>query len=151
MSDRFITSVRVERLGNHDHVTVFVRGAMSGTLVIDAGLGQILARLLEGAEEAGELRVGMSVAWPLVKDFSILYRAAVGAVESETIADARTAREYLRLQLERLKPAYETTEFIREAARAGATRPATDVDWSRWAADDDEGEDEETPAEGESR
>jgi hypothetical protein len=45
-SNRVISSVRVERRGHHEHVSVWTRGALSGTLIMEIGdWEQIAARL----------------------------------------------------------------------------------------------------------
>lgn len=41
-----ITTVRVERHGNHDHVSVWVRGGLAGVLKCPAGDGEAVAELL---------------------------------------------------------------------------------------------------------
>jgi hypothetical protein len=47
----FVTSVRVEKSsGPHEYVTVWLRGANVGTLVVGAGDGERLASLLRAGE-----------------------------------------------------------------------------------------------------
>lgn len=46
-----ITSIRVRREGAHDVVTVWTHGACSGHLVVDAGEGAALERLLLGPDD----------------------------------------------------------------------------------------------------
>lgn len=41
-----VTSTRIETRGAHDHVTVWIDGANSGTLIVGAGEGPALAALL---------------------------------------------------------------------------------------------------------
>jgi hypothetical protein len=53
----------------------------------------------------------------LVKDFDVLYRAAQATLEIETIAGAKAARADLRLQLERLRPAFEEIQAVKRALR----------------------------------
>lgn len=45
--ERFVSSVRVETVGGHDHVKVWIRGQSVGELVVGAGDGAPLAALLE--------------------------------------------------------------------------------------------------------
>lgn len=53
MTEPFITSVRVETKGAHDHVSVWVQGALTGTLVVGADQGeQLRQRLLDGSCKA---------------------------------------------------------------------------------------------------
>lgn len=45
-----VTSILVETRGAHDHVTVWVDGANSGTLIVGEGDGRSLVALIVGAE-----------------------------------------------------------------------------------------------------
>lgn len=44
--DGLVTSVLVTTIGSHDHVRVWVRGGLAGELVVSAGDGVLLAKLL---------------------------------------------------------------------------------------------------------
>ena len=49
-SDLLVSSARVSRLGSHDRVEVWNRGALCGVLVVQIGDGERIAELL-GLEE----------------------------------------------------------------------------------------------------
>lgn len=48
-----ISSARIEFLGAHEHVSIWVGGARSGELVVDPGVGELLLKRL-GLEEAAD-------------------------------------------------------------------------------------------------
>jgi hypothetical protein len=43
---RLVSSVRVEPRGIHEHVSVWVQGALAGTLIVGPGQGELLRSLL---------------------------------------------------------------------------------------------------------
>lgn len=45
-SDTLVTSVRVQTIGGHDHVTLWNRGGNAGTLIVNKGDGEEIARRL---------------------------------------------------------------------------------------------------------
>jgi len=93
-----------------------------GADIIDA-LAEAVHALDGAPTNSGE------VSW-LVKDFNALYRASQNALVDPT------TEQWLRHQLERLRPAFEMTETARRAARLGIeVRPATDAEASK-ALDD---------------
>jgi len=105
MSAPFITSIRVETFGAHEHVRIWVRGQLVGTLIMGPGDGARLEALL------GE------PPW-LAKDFNVLYRVtrdlllAVGSADETRTAHALNA---VAAQLTRLEPAFLVTEALRGA------------------------------------
>lgn len=108
-----ITSTLVQTIGAHDHVSVWVDGAKAGELVVSEGQGDGLARMLERASVGGEPH------W-LVKDFNALYRVAEAAVAQATIDNYTPAHlRDLARQIERLLPAFETTERERAILTRG--------------------------------
>jgi hypothetical protein len=54
-----ITSTRVETRGAHDHVTVWVDGANTGTLIVGAGDGEALAKILNPDPEETDTTLGL--------------------------------------------------------------------------------------------
>lgn len=58
------------------------------------------------------------VPW-LVKDFDVLFKAAVATLNIETMEDATRTRAVLRAQIERLWPAYEQVQALKENLRRG--------------------------------
>ena len=44
--EKLVTSVRLETIAGHDHLSVFVREVFAGTLTVPAGLGEKLRTLL---------------------------------------------------------------------------------------------------------
>jgi len=121
--EQFISSVTVERVGGRDHVTVFVLGKCSGTLVVNAG---------QGAQLASAVRDGSGLdpveSW-VVKDFNVLYRAAdrlvqrMPSIVDETVQDEL---DWLGAQLARLAPAFEMTETIRKGGQTETFSPWLD-------------------------
>jgi hypothetical protein len=107
-----ITSVMVLQVGGHETVSVFVDGKLTGVLMVDIGEGEKLASLLR----VKAMATGAEPSW-LVKDFNVLYRAALAF--SEACAGRGDARPYplhldLQAQLKRLEPAFQETEAMRE-------------------------------------
>lgn len=105
MSDDFITSVRVELRGAHEHVSVWVRGQLVGNLIVGIGDGDRMQAVLLG------MGSGADPHW-LVKDFHILYRLTerlVADLDAEKVTDLG----WIRLQLQRLAPAFEECEAVR--------------------------------------
>ncbi len=113
---RFISSVRRETKGAHEHVTVFIEGRNVGTLVCGQGEGARLELLL-GASPLPPRQAPDE--W-LIKDFNVLYRVTrdllrcVGNGDESTTARALNA---VAGQLTRLRPAFDLTEGVRLAAR----------------------------------
>jgi hypothetical protein len=56
---RVVSSVRVERSGAHDNVTVWNRGGYAGGLIVCAGDGERIARMLDPERDEP------SASWPL--------------------------------------------------------------------------------------
>lgn len=111
-----ITSVRVKEAdGGHDAVLIWVDGKLSGELLVDIGDGEKLAQLLR----VKAMVAGQEPHW-LVKDFNVLYRCALAFSDAcMGKGDGKPYRphEALKLQLERLKPAFTDTEEVRKWMR----------------------------------
>ncbi len=58
------------------------------------------------------------VPW-LVKDFDILYQVASATLDIETLGDAHRTRTLLRAQIERLRPAFEQVQALKQNIRRG--------------------------------
>jgi hypothetical protein len=113
MSGPLITSVKVETYGAHDHVRVWVRGQLAGSLTVGKSDGSALKRLLLATAEMQ----GDDVSW-LVKDFHVLYHSALDVSESVVEPDRETPpQRFLRAQLARLAPAFERCEAVRDTVR----------------------------------
>lgn len=116
-----VTSVRAETHGAHAHLSVFVRGALAGTLVVspeDARPLQLLLLLLGSGKRCIPID---SIPW-LVKDFAVLYAAAQRFANAchgrgEGGEGPYPAQLALDAQLARLLPAYESCEAARRMAR----------------------------------
>ncbi len=105
MSGSLISSVQVQTLGAHEHVRIWVRGQYVGTLIMGPGDGEQLRQAFADP------------AW-LVKDFSVLYRAAEAEAAQAHLDGYDTAHlRDLARQLERLKPAFAECDALRETAR----------------------------------
>ncbi len=112
---RFISSVRRETKGAHEHVTVFIEGRNVGTLVCGQGEGARLELLLG----ASPLPPRAPDEW-LIKDFNVLYRAARRFSEAcygRGDEGPYAPHQDLAAQLDRLRPAYDLTDGVRSAAR----------------------------------
>jgi hypothetical protein len=113
VSGPLITSVKVETIGSHDHVRVWVRGQLTGTLIVSKGEGAALRRLMLATAEMQ----GDDVSW-LVKDFHVLYRVAEAeAVQAHLDGYDTAHRRDLARQLARLAPAFERCEAVRDTVR----------------------------------
>jgi hypothetical protein len=83
----------------------------------------VAAKVGELASEVRSLRVRLAAAkgapeephW-LVKDFYALYRVAAATLDIKSLADTRAKRDALKLQLERLKPAFLACDGERRGA-----------------------------------
>lgn len=66
----------------------------------------------------------------LVKDFDVLYRAALDVSES-IVEPARETppQRFLRVQLCRLKPAFEIIQGMKAALRSGKDQPDAPIYW----------------------
>jgi hypothetical protein len=101
----FISSVKVETKGAHEHVHIWVRGQLVGTLIMSQGDG---ARMKAALGDPS---------W-LVKDFHVLYHVAeVEAVQAQLDGYDTANRRDLSRQLARLRPALEECDALRETAR----------------------------------
>lgn len=101
----FISSVQVETFGAHEHVRVWVRGQLVGTLVVGKGDGE-------------RMRAALGDPSWLVKDFHALYHAALDVSESVVEPSRETPpQRFLRAQLARLRPAFLECDVLRETAR----------------------------------
>jgi hypothetical protein len=120
MTERFITSVRVEKGGSHERVAIFIRHQFVGGVVCGTGDGERLRDLLLGDDAERPTLPPEPPAPPadptwLVKDFHVLYRAAENALGQATCDGYTTAHlRDLAAQLDRLAPAFEACERIRE-------------------------------------
>jgi hypothetical protein len=70
--------------------------------------------LLEAVKKGGH--IGDHVPW-LVKDFNVLYATADAVANGWLAPDLPKRVEYLRAQVERLKPAYDETQAVKTAWR----------------------------------
>lgn len=108
----FISSVQVELIGAHEHVRVWVRGQLAGTLIVGPGDG-------------ARMRAALGDPSWLVKDFHVLYRTALDAATARSDVAARV---HLNAQLDRLRSAFLECDAMRETARVlsieGAERKA---------------------------
>jgi hypothetical protein len=106
-----------------------LRAQLNAAVVATMAAGELVlvptGKVAELASECRSLRERLADAhrqlgqhephW-LVKDFHALYRAAETVINIETLAAARGAREFLRAQLTRLKPAFLACEGERKHA-----------------------------------
>lgn len=145
MTEPFVTSAPIETRGNHDHVRVFVQHKLAGELVVDRGDGPLMQARLLLAEAHPDvvdpserptpvpppglvemLRKGPinidDVPW-LCKDFAVLYRVAKATLDLRGLDDTFAKRGALRLQIERLAPAFDQCESVRlRVQQRGAQR-----------------------------
>lgn len=81
--------------------------------------GAVDRKLAELAAECRSLRERLkergAAPW-LVKDFWVLYQAAAATLQLESTAEAKDTREALRVQMDRLRPAFEVCEGERLGA-----------------------------------
>ncbi len=79
----FITSVRVETVGAHEHVSVWVRGQLVGTLIVGPGDGERIKNALLGAKYFGTDR---PVDGPITREELVEWRVlATGWLDAEEI------------------------------------------------------------------
>jgi hypothetical protein len=94
VSTPLVTSVKVESRGGHEHVSIWVRGQLVGRLVVGPGDGERMRQAFGDPS------------W-LVKDFTVLYRAAKEASDRALLGgyDTPEMRDLGR-QVRRLSPAF---------------------------------------------
>jgi hypothetical protein len=106
MSTPLVTSVKVEKIGAHEHVRVWVRGQLAGSLVVGIGDGERMRQAFGDPS------------W-LVQDFHALYNAAFDVSESVVEPGRETPpQRVLRAQLRRLSPAFVYCDGERERRSA---------------------------------
>ncbi len=94
----FITSVRVETIGIHEHVSVWVRGQLVGTLIVGDGDGERIKNALLGAKYFG---IDRSVDGPIdpveLVEWRVLATGWLDAEEIVTYPVGTVGRIILRL------------------------------------------------------
>lgn len=119
MTDDLNTSVRVEPFGAHEHVRVWVRGQLVGTLITRPGDGERLKNALLGAKYFG---TGRTVDGPITAVELVEWRVlATGWLEAEEIVTSPVGvvgRIVLRLldEVHRLKATF-------------VSRPVAELSW----------------------
>ncbi len=109
-----VTQIVVEPVGAHEVVRVWIDHKLSGELTVGLGEGHRVAKLLKGLSK---LDVSKEPHW-LYKDFNVLYRVLLRLVQQvERGGLDQAALPSVKMQLDRLKPAFTDTEEIRAAMR----------------------------------